>query len=239
MGRPLRPSVMSCSVDSLTLTFAPQCGYTIRPPKWTYRLALGLIESWPNLLQVVEFAQRRVGYGDTNSGFGLEYPTRPEKAGQLRFWRWTWRNNGRVKTRKYHFPEADYLAVLLALLLQRGEHAQAHALESQGPLPEVHLEPVSDPYDLSNYRFHGDFTYDAKQCLRLILDQRDFALATARAVAREGFSVADGSRLTYLDNRLIRLFLQRGHTQDVSEALYLSLLEQLHAKIFDRSALES
>ena len=206
------------------LSFVPNCPYTIHPHKWTYRLALGLILSWRDLNDVANFARRRGSYGNTDSGFGLEYPTRPEKIGQVRFWRWSWQTNGRVKYRKYHFPEADYLATLVALLKLRG--LSTDGLETDS-LPTVQLEESPDPYDLSNYGFNQEFSYDARHALRLILDQRDFVLADARAQDRQGFSVADGSRLEYLDNGKIRLILQRGFTQEIDEVLYLHLLKSV------------
>ena len=206
------------------LSFVPNCPYSIHPHKWTYRLALGLILSWRDLNEVANFARRRGSYGNTDSGFGLEYPNRPEKRGQVRFWRWSWQTNGRVKNRKYHFPEADYLAVLVALLKLRG--LRPEGLETHRCPPNQPKESP-DPYDLSNYRFNQEFSYDCRQALRLILDQRDFVLADARAKVRQGFSVADGSRLEYLDNGRIRLVLQRGFTQEIDEELYLHLLKSV------------
>ena len=206
----------------IELSFVPSYPYTIEPYKWTYRLSLGLILSWRDLNDVAEFARRRGGYGNTDSGFGLEYPTRPERAGQVRFWRWTWRVKGRIKSRKYNFPEADYLATLVALLKVRGLDTQG--LESP-QLPEVRLEQTPDRYDISNYRFNQHLSYDVLQALRMILNQRDFQLAKSRAQARQGFSLEDGSRLEYQNGGKIRLFLQRGHIQDIDEALYLHLLE--------------
>jgi len=215
------------------LTFTPRCGYTICPYAWTYRLALGLIESWPDLSQVAEWALRRSGYGNTDSGFGLEYPTRPEKAGLVRFWRWEWRTNRRVRTRKFHFPEADYLATLVALLRIRGFQSEAEAVARTAldALPVVQLMPSPDPYDLANYSFKEGYTHDVRQCMRLILDQRDFSLAAQRAVARKGFAVMDGSRLEYLGGGKLRLYLQRGHTQEVSEELYVHLLENVQRAV--------
>ncbi len=204
------------------LSFVPSNPYTIVPHKWTYRLALGLILSWRDLNDVADMARRRGGYGNTDSGFGLEYPTRPERAGQVRFWRWTWPVKGRIKSRKYYFPEADYLATLVALLKVRGLDTQG--LETQ-QLPQVRLEQTPDRYDISNYRFNQDLSYDVLQALRMILNQRDFALAKSRAQSRQGFSLEDDSRLEYQANGTIRLFLQRGHTQDIDEDLYLHLLD--------------
>lgn len=219
-GRDLNSSV-------LELTFSGRCRYTIFPYHWTYRVALGLIESWPDLLQVADFAERRIGYGNTDSGFGLEYPTRPDRAGLVRFWRWNWRIKGRVKTRKFHFPEADYLATLAARLRQADLLGQAQAIENMhsGGLPQVQLLPEPDPYDLSNYGLRGEVCAEAFPCLRMILEQRDFALASARAAARQGFTLPDGSQLRYLSKARLGLVLHSGHNLEVAESLYLKLLE--------------
>ncbi len=215
------------------LFFTPQCAYTISPYKWTYRLSLGFIESWPDLLGVAKMAQERGGYHFDYSG--IAHATRPERTGQMRFWRWQWSEKGKKKgkARSYHFPECDYLATLVALLRVRGELAAAEAVaeSAQQPLPEVQLLALPDPYDIYNYSYDKEYTYDAKQCLRMILDQRDFALTTKRAVAREGFGVEDGSRLAYRDDGTILLTLQRGHTQHVSEELYGHLLRSAQEEV--------
>jgi hypothetical protein len=208
----------------VTLTFTARCPYTICPYKWTYRLSLGFILNWRDPLEVAKIALKRGGYSFDYHGIG------PSKhAGQLRFWRWQWseKSGCKGKERAFHFPEYDYLATLGALLRLNGEESLAQSVEQLAtePLPEVRLLPIPDPYDLSNYTFSREFTGDARQCIRLILDQRDFALANARAEAREGFSVADGSRLDYGDDGMLLLTLQKGRTQLVPEELYLHMLK--------------
>jgi hypothetical protein len=89
----------------------------------------------------------------------------------MRFWRWQWPQSEKKKKgklRQWHFPEADYLATLAALLRVKGRE------------PEATLLPFPAPYDISNYTFNREFTDEIRQSMRLILDQRDFALAHQR-----------------------------------------------------------
>lgn len=208
----------------LELFYSARCRYTIVPHRWTYRLALGLIESWRSLDDIARFAQERRGYGNTDSGFGLEYPTRADRQGMVRFWRWDWRVQGRIKSRKYHFPEADYLGVLAARLRVVGKDALAEQIEKIMPLPDVRLLREPDPYDISNYTgiLHS---YEFKHCHRVILDQRDFGLARERIRNRIPFILADGSWIEYGESGRLVLHLQRGHTQETTEAFYLSVLD--------------
>lgn len=200
--------------------------YTLVPPKWTYRLGLGLILMWKNLPQITRFAQERRGYGDTNSGLGLEYPTRPERVGYVRFWRWNWKVRGKIRTNKFYFPEADYLAALAALLRVHEKHEDAERIAAIMPLPAVELLPVPDPYDLANYSFNT-YSPEIKHAHRLILEQRDFALAAKRAEAREGFTVPDGSGLSYLPDGSLLMHLAHGRTLAISEVFYLEFLYAL------------
>lgn len=206
------------------LVFSARCGYTIVPYRWTYRLALGLIESWRNLDDIARFARERRGYGNTDSGFGLEYPKRPDRQGMVRFWRWDWHSRGRIKTRKYHFPEADYLATLAARLRAVGKDESADSIAQLMPLPDVRLLPQPDPYDISNYGglLHS---YEFKHCQRIILDQRDFDVAEERIRKRIPFALPDGSFIEYGDEGRLVLHLQRGHVQETTAAFYLSVLD--------------
>lgn len=214
-------------MSSLEISFAAQCRYTIAPYRWTYRLSLGLVESWRNLDDIARFALKRVGYGNTDSGFGLEYPTREDRKGMVRFWRWDWRRPGRIRTRKYHFPEADYLATLAARLRVVGKDELAGPIARMMPLPDVELLPRPDPYDISNYRLHNprQLSYELGHCQRFILDQRDFALARQRLHDRAPFILPDGSRLEHGEDGRMVLHTQRGHTQETTVVFYLSVLD--------------
>jgi hypothetical protein len=208
-----------------SVQFIARCSYTIVPRKWTYRFSLGMIERWPDLRSVVRFAQERRGYGDTNSGVGIEYPVRPERRDDIRFWRWDWRVKGKIKTRKYHFPEADYLATLAALLRVKGWDEDAAKIAAIRPLPKVDFLPVADPYDLSNYSFHS-WIPNMMDVMRLIVEQESFVLATERAENRLSFSVADGSGVDYLPDGSIELRLAHGRKKTMPEADYLRLLQE-------------
>lgn len=205
------------------LFYSLHCRYTIVPFHWTYRLSLGLIESWRNIDDIARFARERRGYGNTDSGFGLEYPTRPDRQGMVRFWRWDWRFK-RIKSRKYHFPEADYLATLAARLRVVGKSELAEQISLIMPLPDVQLLPQPDPYDRANYSSRT-YSYEFSHCHRIILDQRDFDLARERIRGRTPFTLADGSWIEYGDAGRLVLHLQRGHTQETTDEYYLSVLD--------------
>lgn len=220
------------------LSFTPRSNYTIQPHKWTYRLSLAHIEGWRDLASVVRTAHVRGGYSQEYCG--IEHAKR---AGQMRFWRWQWpqsdkQGKRRGKIRQWHFPEADYLATLAALLRVKGQESEAvHVAQlSPMPLPEVQLLPTPDPYEFSNYTFNREFTDEIRQCLRLILDQRDFARAQQRAERREGFSVTDGSHLVYQESGKILLTLHCKRTVEVSEALYCDLLGRVQEEVAARAA---
>jgi len=208
-----------------SVQFTARCKYTIVPRKWTYRFSLGMIERWGDLRSVVRFAQERRGYGDTNSGVGIEYPVRPERRDDIRFWRWQWHVKKKIKTRKWHFPEADYLATLAALLRAKGWDEDAAKIAAIRPLPKVDILPVADPYDLSNYSFNT-WIPDMMDALRLILEQESFVLATERAEQRLSFSVADGSGVDYLVDGSIELRLAHGRKKSMPEADYLRVLQE-------------
>lgn len=209
------------------LSFSGRCPFTLVPYRWTYRLALGLIEMWRDLDAVARFALERRGYGNTDSGFGLEYPTRPDRQGMVRYWRWDWSVRP-LKTRKWHFPEADYLATLVARLRVAGKDELASPIVALMPLPEVTLLPHPDPYDIANYTFHcvHDFSYAFQHSLRMILDQRDFTRARERLTNRLPFTLPDGSGIEYRAAGKLILHLHHGHQQETTEEFYLSVLDK-------------
>ncbi len=218
------------------MQFYPRNKYTLVPRKWTYRYSLGImwmIERYSSLHRVVEFARKRSDFGETDFGCGIEYPTRPDRQGYVRFWRWNWNEKSKVKTRKFHVPEADYLAVLAARLRLEGWHAELEQIAAMADLPPVELLPVPDPYDVSNY---GITTWlpQINHALRLILEQENFDLAAQRAHDRQGFVVADGSGVSYLSDGTIALNLPHGRTVTMLEADYLQILQA--ARIAARDA---
>ncbi|MBB6052251.1 hypothetical protein [Armatimonas rosea] len=215
------------------LWFTPRSNVTIHPHKWTYRLSLAHIDGWRNLDDVVQVALARGGYSQEYAG--IAHCRDDAHRGKMQFWRmqWTDKTGPRGKVRQFHFPEEDYLATLSARLLLDGRIEDAERVRglALAPLPDVTLLPVPDPYELSNYSFNHQFTYDVRHAVRLILDQRDFALAQQRAESREGYTVADGSRLEYLSGGQLRLHLPRGHSHEVPEALYSSLVARLPQEV--------
>lgn len=217
----------------LELWFHPQSPFTITPHKWTYRLSLAHIDSWRNLDQVVQVALARGGYSQEYAG--IAHCRDDAHWGKMQFWRmqWTDKTGPRGKVRQFHFPEEDYLATLCARLLIDGRESDADRVRelARAPLPPVALLPVPDPYELSNYRFNHGFTYDIRHTVRLILDQRDFTRAQQRAERREGYTLGDGSRLEYLAEGWLRLHLPKGHSQDISEALYQDLVRRLPQEV--------
>jgi hypothetical protein len=216
----LRPTAMDI------VRFVPRCHYTIVPRKWTYRHSLGMIESWRDLGAVVRFAHERSGYGNTDSGFGIEYPTRPERRGFIRAWRWQWREKNKIRTRKFHYPEADYLATLAALLRVKSRHEEAATIAQIMPLPTVELLPLADPHDISNYAFTA-WSAEIKHASRLIVEQESFSLAAERAAAREGFVLRDGSGVSYAADGIMILHLPHDRTCRIAEAEYSSLLHAI------------
>jgi transposase-like protein len=213
--------------------FTPRSNFTIHPHKWTYRLSLAHIDGWRNLDHVVQMALVRGSYNQEYSGIAHCHDKAHSR--QMRFWRtqWTDKTGPHGKIRHFHFPEVDYLATLSARLLAAGQDDDAARVRAMAlaPLPSVTLLPAPDPYELSNYSFNQEFTHEVRHSVRLILDQRDFVLAQERATRREGYTVADGSRLEYLAAGQIRLHLQRGHTQEVAEALYRDLVARLPLEV--------
>lgn len=209
------------------LFYSARCRYTIVPFHWTYRVALRLIESRRNIEETARFAMERRGYGNTDAGFGLEYPTRADRQGMVRCWRWDWHDPKRIKSRKFHFPEADYLAVLVARLRVEGKDELAEPITKTMPLPDIRLLPKPDPYDIDNYHLRNTqpFSYELAHCHRVILDQRDFDMASERIHNRTHFTVPDGSWVEYGDDEQLVLHLQRGYTQKTTTAFYLSVLK--------------
>lgn len=222
----------------LEVRFDRRFPYTLVPRKWTYREALGMILMWRNLSQIVQFAIEKRGYGNTDSGVGIEYPTRADRQGYIRIWRWKWHVHKKIKSKKYHIPKADYLAALVALLRVQDKHDDAERIRALMPLPPVELLPIPDPYDVSNYSFRT-LEHDVRHALRLILEQRDFARAIERAENREGFTVEDGSGLSYEADGSLLMHLPHGRTQAISETLYLELLHALHQAAKDAQVYKS
>ena len=208
----------------IAVTFQGRFPYTISPHRWTYPKALGTMLAWGNLKDVARFAIERRGYGNTDSGVGLDYPERPDRAGQVRIWRWDW-SRRKIKTRSFHLPEADYLATLVGLLRLRGMVEQAETVEALQPLPTVTVTNVPDPFYIGNYALEP-FTYDAYHALRLTLELRNFDRAAEIFQAHEAVTFPDGSGISFPGDGAAHLTLVRGRTAQVSIDLYEAILAQ-------------
>ena len=206
------------------VSFQRRFPYTISPHRWTYPKALGTMLAWHNLDDVARFAVERRGYGNTDSGVGLDYPKKEDRAGQVRIWYWDW-SHPKLKTRSFHIPEVDYLATLAGLLRLRGHVEQAEAIEALQPLPTVTVTNIPDPFYIGNYVLEP-FTYDAYHALRLTLELRDFDRASELFQARETVTLPDGSGLSFPDDGTVFLTLVRGRTTQVSVELYETILAQ-------------
>ena len=91
-----------------------------------------VIDSWPQLAQLVSFATKRHGYCDSNGGFGITYPNdldeyqrevdrqvMPEPMVEV-FGYW-----GQTNSYSMLVTEAQYLRVLASLLRERGLEIEA------------------------------------------------------------------------------------------------------------------
>ena len=199
--------------------------YTIVPHHWTYLKALGTLLAWHQLSDLARFAQERRGYGNTNSGIGLEYPTLPARAGQVRLWHWDW-NQKKPKTRKFYIPESDYLATLIALLRLHNCAEEANLVAALSPsLPNVIILPEPDRFYIGNWTL-TPFHWEAYHGLRLILETRDFAKVSTHATQQSTLLLPDNSRISFPQNGTVLLTLTRGRTCEIPESLFTELLNQ-------------
>lgn len=221
--------------------------YSLEPAHQAAQIALGLTLCMGSFQTVADAAYHRVGYGNTDYGFGLDdYPTRPDRAGMVRWWRWNWvekkdvqgRGTGkhRTKTRKFHLPEATYMGVLAAVLRENGWLQDAEKVEAMIAAQQLPVEKFSvrfaPPLARGNYQF-TDYSREYDHCLSFILE---LGLERARELAlkREGHGLGgldssketSGKFLEYGDENLT-LHWNSNTQQVVSESAYLDVLEQL------------
>ncbi len=207
-------------------TFQGSWRYTLVPHHWTYLSALGTMLAWPYLSDLAGCATERRGYGNTDSGIGLEYPTRLERAGQVRVWYWDWGTRP-LKTRKYHIPEADYLAVLVALLRAHDRPEEADSVAALHPsLPEITVLREPDRFYIGNWTL-TPFSWDAYHCLRLILETRDLEKVATSAATQSPLFLPDNTGISFLEDDTVLLTLTRGRTCQVPTPLFTELLAQL------------
>jgi hypothetical protein len=228
--------------------------YQLTPSTRQTRSALAVILAYGSLPTIAKAALERGEYGETDRGLGLEYPTRPDRADQVRIWYWEWRNRKgkspktsnphRLVTRKFHIPESLYLAVLVGVLEARGYTQEAQTIRTAKALADVGVQYIPDPYSQDNYQLQPHST-EAQLCLHVALCQRDFERTRQHAQEQSGFTVQDESWLMFYqyrtDETLTRAWqFENGkytwqsigsnferQTSTVSETMYLHILEQL------------
>lgn len=125
----------------ITIHYDPQeKQYLVDPDSPELRAVISVIRAWPSLLELVEFARKRHGYGNSDGGFGILYPEdldgydREEDGivipkGHVQvygFW-------GPPEGYEYNLPEATYLEVLIGVLRSHGLEHQAKHLKSENP----------------------------------------------------------------------------------------------------------
>jgi hypothetical protein len=228
--------------------------YQLTPSTRQTRSALAVILAYGSLPTIAKAALERGEYGETDRGLGLEYPTRPDRADQVRIWYWEWRNRkgkspkttnpNRLVTRKFHIPENLYLAVLVGILESRGYKQEAQTIRAAKALADVSVQYIPDPYSQDNYQLQPHST-KAQLCLHVALCQRDFERTRQHAKEQSGFTIQDESWLMFYQYRPDELLTREWRfengkytwqsigsnferqTSTVSETMYLHILEQL------------
>jgi hypothetical protein len=229
--------------------------YRLEPESPSARQALAVMMAYGNLPVLAQAAVQRYGYGNSNYGHGLEYPTRPERVGQVRIWYWQWckrkgphptsKNPHKIKVRKYHLAENIYLAVLAGVLEAHGLHSEAATIGEIMPLAAIAVSYQPNIYSIGQYKI-TPFATNTHQCLMVALALHDLPRSYALAQARQGF-VFDDQSLLQLENYVPAAIRRRelryaedgklhwlssslggeAQTTALDEALYLQVLEQL------------
>jgi hypothetical protein len=183
--------------------------YKCEPCDWMTQVSLQVILCYGSLPIVARAALARQGFGETNRGLGLEYPTRADKIGFVRWWRWDWhqRQNEtggyRLKTRKFHLPERIYLGVLVGVLRAHDLVEEADAIAAQMAYDDILVEFIPSIYDSSNYQI-DPADRDVRVCLVDILQMGDLKRSRDLVVNYERLNVSESVYLDVLD-RLIHL----------------------------------
>jgi hypothetical protein len=217
--------------------------------------ALSVICAYKSLERVADAAIHRQGYGETDHGLGLEYPTRADRADQVRIWYWEYRTRKgphptcrfpyKIVTRKYHIPERLYLSVLASLLAAQGLHTESQAIQALRPLDSIDIRYTPLIYGPLQYKIEP-FSSEAQHCLMVILGLHNLALTTRYANARQGFDWFEQSTLpavpiapTFFQRRSIQYsedgtltlrfydWHQEPQVLVLNEALYRHVLEQV------------
>ena len=115
--------------------------YLVDPDTLKLKEVVAAIRAWPSLLELVEFAKKRHGYGNSDGGFSILYPGDLDEYDQevegiiiqscqvqfYGFW-------GSTVGYEYNLPEAAYLQVLIGVL-------KFHDLENEAE--SLYLETIT------------------------------------------------------------------------------------------------
>jgi hypothetical protein len=175
--------------------------YVLNPLTRQAQQALGVICSYGDLPAIAKAALTKGEYANTDYGHGLEYPTRADRADQVRIWRWEWRNRkgqaqkGRDQThkmirRKFHIPEKLYLGVLVGILECNGYTQEAAEIRVAKTLEPVEVRYIPSIFSLEQYKLES-FSYEAHLCLWIALCLKNLERTRELAISRIGFEDFD------------------------------------------------
>ncbi len=187
------------------LLFKPQQrsaeNYLLNPLTRQAQQALGVIFSYKDLPAIAKAALEKGEYANTDYGHGLEYPTRPDRADQVRIWRWEWRDRkgqapeGRDQThkiirRKFHIPERVYLGVLVGVLECNGYIKEAAKIRESKTLESIKVQYKPNIYSLEQYKLEP-FSYEAHSCLGLALYPKNLEQTREMAILKTSIEYLD------------------------------------------------
>lgn len=201
--------------------------YSVQPDDQNLRRGLDIIFAWGHLNEVMKFALERRGWHSEFGYCGVEYPTRPQREGQVRY---CFKANWWAKRyRKCHAPEAEYVGLLAAIARLNGWDKWVRDLEAFVPVTPVNLRLTPDIYDIENY--HG-ITGQNSFCLAMILGLFNFEKAREYAQERKGFYIKpvhegihySAHQVQYLPEKRMRLRIGQQELT-VRESKYLDVLD--------------
>ncbi len=193
------------------LLFKPQQrsaeNYLLNPLTRQAQQALGVIFSYKDLPAIAKAALEKGEYANTDYGHGLEYPTRPDRADQVRIWRWEWRDRkgqapeGRDQThkiirRKFYIPEKVYLGVLVGILECNGYILEAAKIRKAKTIEPVEVQYKPNIYNLGQYKLEP-FSKEAYSCLGLALHLKNLEQTRGLAISRTSFQYLDDDAFLY------------------------------------------
>ncbi len=193
------------------LLFKPQQhsaeNYLLNPLTRQAQQALGVIFSYKDLPAIAKAALEKGEYANTDYGHGLEYPTRPDRADQVRIWYWEWRDRkgqapeGRDQThkiirRKFHIPERVYLGVLVGVLECNGYVEEATKIREAKPIEPIQVQYKPNIYTVGQYKIEP-FSKEAHSCLGLALYLKNLEQTRELAILKTSFEYIDEEAAMY------------------------------------------